>query len=206
MQNQPETITNTEFLTEILELCETHLDEGKYLRASNMLKNIHENKPVVNNEMIIRFPTPIKIDVLALTEDDENIQLRILGVVKRRHATRFMVSKIIYSVYGNETCIELKSTSHNFRFRCKRFRKILMSFFRKQLTLAIEYKDHFDIHNHLDLKKYYKFKNRYCESMLDNEDDEVCLDHDYVYTSFLEFVVDRIIDTLDFMVDEDDDE
>ena len=58
MQNQP---TNTELLTDILELCETHLDEGNYIRASNLLKNIHENKPVINNEITIRFPTPLKV-------------------------------------------------------------------------------------------------------------------------------------------------
>jgi len=193
MQNQP---TNTELLTDILQLCETHLDEGNYLRASNLLKNIHENKPIIEDENIVRFPTPLKVCIF---HDDVLCEsFTILGVVKHHVFGRLMVNKIIFSVYGNEAIIDLKGTESNFRFRCARFKKLLKSFFIKELTYEIAYNDEFNVEAKHKLKDHYEFLNR---SMGDYEE-EIDLDRDYVYNSFLEFVVDRIIETIDFFVDE----
>jgi hypothetical protein len=200
MQNQP---TNTEILTDILDLCETHLNEGDYLRASNLLKNIHENEPIIDDEITIRFPTPLKVCIFDDIAQCESFT--ILGVVKHRIERRLIVKKIIFSVYGNEGSLDLKETHSNFRFRCDRFKKLLKSFFIKELTYEIAYNDQFNVEAKHKLKDHYKFLKSFDRSTRDDDDDdyEECLDLDYVYKKFLEFVVDRIIETIDFIVDEE---
>ena len=48
-------------LNEILELCEKHMSEGDYLKASNTLKNIHHNKPEILTNGDIQYLVNIKI-------------------------------------------------------------------------------------------------------------------------------------------------
>jgi hypothetical protein len=55
-------------LNEILELCEKHMSEGDYLKASNTLKNIHHNKPEILTNGDIQYLVDIKIT------DVENIE------------------------------------------------------------------------------------------------------------------------------------
>jgi hypothetical protein len=65
-------MNNTEFLSEILSLCETHMSEGNYLRASNMLKDVHHDIPIRNENEFeeLFFERPLRVWIFA-DDDDE---------------------------------------------------------------------------------------------------------------------------------------
>jgi hypothetical protein len=201
------TETNTELLSNILELCETHLDEGEYLRASNLLKSVHEKKPDPETK-IVNFTRPIKIvKVDGLGNDENEDIIKIKGVIlkKRPYFSNYSVKKIFVCFSGDDD----EENEFNKEVSFEKCTRILRHYMKTNLFIDVCVSDNHD--TFLDCKYYSlrDYKNFYVRSQIsmsvnDDDPDDCDFCSDWLYDKYLGYIIDSIKENLQIIFDDDE--
>lgn len=196
-------MNNIEFLSEILEICQHSMNEGDYIRAANMLRDNHNNVPIVNeppHEEEILYRIPLKICIHKLN-DDEGPHINILGYMQTNipysatdNRSGKSIQHFICSDGGERFTIECSYRTNSqtcFKNRCGPLKQFINTFFKKYLAVIVS------LDYRISFKDFFEFEHNKQIMINDVLDDDNYNSHDDIYNLYKIHVIECIIESLE---------
>jgi len=172
-------------LSSILELCEQHMTEGEYLRASQTLKNIHDRVPEPSSDddfirRVYLFRDENKPALMAYEGEDgdeEQNKLTVVGYAKisKRERPNFYIRTQILYQFGNRPIIYVEQDC--FKFVVARYAK-----FRKWLTVnCVNFGYNNPVQHFSDFLSFFNDKERAIMIETSSSGEDYLVDEDLEY-------------------------
>jgi hypothetical protein len=169
-------------LSSILELCEEHMSEGDYLIAANILKNVHNTKPVDNDlRRTYTLDSPIKIIKLDRDMDEEGVIEFVIKEVIQTRAYRscaWNIEKIKCNIYGNDMILSWS-----------KFCKLLDNYLKMNLYINFKVTNWwFNVSHTFSFSDYSKFIIQQHDEVHDESD----MSEAWIYAEYIIHVTQRL--------------
>ena len=175
-------------LNDILELCEKHMSEGDYLKASTILKNAHD-----------------KAEILPDGHRQYIIDIKISNNVNEDNPfdSRILARKIITDRYANIQKIEMKfdyepESEYRWMTFCK-FSDFLSIWIRMNFSHEILLMIDDDVYT-MEFDKYYNMKKKMFQIETGEDADEFCPETEFLVRDFSNYCSERIKELLKYSI------
>jgi hypothetical protein len=159
------------------------MNEGDYLIAANLLRNVHNIKPV-NNELqrTYTFDSPIKIiKINKYMEEDDGSEFIIKEIMQTRtyRGCCWNIENVKCNIYRNDVTLSWS-----------KFCKLLDNYLKINLYLNFKVTNYlFNVSHIFDFSEYSKFFIQQRDDVC--EDSDMCEDK-WIYSEYIQHVVERI--------------